>query len=189
MHLWEDSHDTSINLAIQSCKVRLRSMAAELVTHSIRNIEHYEQRFRDFRGLNEIHDIPDIPGSSGIPAWRQDHEAVHQLEEVPGCQLQQEQPAKYCMKNAPKRLLRKLEADDKQLPYGWGLFFEESIVLPRFFKVHLIVVVVFLLIVLATYLLELARGNGYAVFGMGSFFASVVSIVITMILSLNKTLF
>jgi hypothetical protein len=173
MHLWENGHDSSVYLLIRRFTVRLRSKTAKLRARCIRKLKDYKQRYLHFRGL---------------PSWKQDDETGYELAEVPfNGNIRRERivkmPKGHFYTNAtPKRLQKKLEADWNEPSIGWGLFFEESIVVPKIIREYLTVFSVLLLGALGISLvIELVRGSGYNVFTMGNFFVAFLSLIITIL--------
>jgi len=181
MHLWETQHDTSLELFMRMFRVRLRPMAIELRAHCIRKLTHFKQKIRYFRGH-----IDDPNSSQDVETGFELVEILINSRNIRQKPLLEVQDQRLYVVITPKKLQKKLEANYAKPPIGWGLLFEEGIVLPRFLKVYLIVVVLLLFAALASYLLESVRYNGYAVFSMGSFFAMIITTVVTLTFGLLK---
>ncbi|KIM93233.1 hypothetical protein OIDMADRAFT_21558 [Oidiodendron maius Zn] len=126
-----------------------------------------------------------VPNSQGDIELR---DVVVEIPPLPSIQVRTKQQGakrpekgRFFVNNTPKRLERRLEADPTTPPYGWGLFFEESLVIPVFLKVSISLFVLLVTIVIIVICTMLAQEKGYQVFGLGGFTLGVASIIVTVI--------
>ena len=160
LHLWEHPHNSRAYLAFKNIQSRLCWPArSKKMSHPQLNTDGIE--------LRDV--IVEIPPPR--PCLQKRGQINRRRGR--GC---------FFVQNTPKRLETKLKADVDEPPYGWGLFFEESVVVPVFVKVFLLVLVVVLAVVLAGVCFALAKEHGYDVFDMGSFVIALVAIVFTVLL-------
>lgn len=184
MHLWDKPHSSSAWLASKRLQ-RFCKSKAKLLWPTFNwkgKIKMLWTYFRLFRGVSS---------SALVPNSRDDIElqdVVVEIPKLPSMQVRARRQGANCpgkgrffVNNTPKRLEQRLKADPTTPPYGWGLFFEESLVVPVFFKVLISIVVLLVAIVIVVICAKLAHEKGYQVFGLGSFTFGVASIIVTLI--------
>jgi hypothetical protein len=184
MHLWNKPHSSSTWLSSkrlqQFCKAKVKLFWTAF--NWKRKVKLLWIDFRIFRGMS-------LSPSASAPNSRDDIESrVLEIPLPPSQQVRaRQQGAKTQMKgrffveNTPKRLEQRLKADLTTPPYGWGLSFEESFVVPVFFKVLISLVVLSVATVVVVVCANLAQKKGYQVFGLGGFTLAVASIIVTVI--------
>ena len=88
----------------------------------------------------------------------------------------------FFIRNTPKRLRTRLEGHSTMPPYGWGLVFDEGIVVPLYIKISLSVSIIAITVVLSVVSARLSQSAGYEAFGLGSFTLAAVTILLTFVL-------
>ena len=181
LHLWDHPHNSRIYLVIQRTKLRLIEQAKSLLTkwriqklHCSGWLRETRDQFKRYWG--EETSSEQLPYSNPINLQRIDnHDDSPQRATGKG---------RYLFKSTPKRLEEVLKAHLDEPPLGWGLHFEESIVVPaplRYMGVFIVIVMI-LSTVVST--LILVHEKGVAYFGMGNFGIGIAAIVTTVVLRL-----
>lgn len=184
MHLWDKPHSSSTWLASKRLQ-RLCKNKVKLLWTAFNwkgKVKLLWTNFRLFRGISVSASVP----NSGDDIELQD--VIVEIPSLPLIQVRARQQrtnspekGRFFVNNTPKRLEQRLKADPTTPPYGWGLCFEESLVVPVFFKVSISLVVLLVTIVIVVICAKLAQGKGYQVFGLGGFTLAVASIIVTVI--------
>lgn len=172
MHLWDKPHSSSTWLASKRlqrfCKSKVKLLWAAFNWKG--KIKLLWIDFRLFRGVSVSASVPNSRDDIGL------QDVIVEIPRLPSIQVRAKQqgansPARFFVNNTPKRLEQRLKADPTTPPYGWGLLFEEGLVVPVFFKVSISLVIC----------AKLAQEKGYQVFGLGDFTLAMAIIIVTVI--------
>ena len=181
LHLWDHPHHSLTYLVIQTTKLRLIEQAKSLLKRWRIQKKHYSgwlkeirDQYKCFRGWNT--------SSEQLPYSNPNN--LQRIDDPGDSALRPTGKGRYLFKSTPKRLEIELQAHLDEPPLGWGLHFEESIVVPaplRYLGVFIIIAMILSAVVSA---LVLVHEKGVAYFGMGNFGIGIASIVTTVVLRL-----
>ena len=156
MHLWSHRHNSLVYLFSK----RIQSNIRTRYSYTLKNMRYYR-------------------GIMSAPSDCENHSIRTTIEEIPLPHLpvKKRQPGTLIVNETPKRLRHRLEARSNTKPYGWGIHFEESIVVPKFVMAILLSSFIALII----YTFKLFPRDGYAIFGLGNFSLASAGLLLTMI--------
>ncbi|OAF59174.1 hypothetical protein VC83_04384 [Pseudogymnoascus destructans] len=133
MHLWDKPHSSSTWLASKRLQ-RLCKSKVKLLWTAFNwkgKIKRLWINFRLFRGISVLASVPNSRDDIEL------QDVVVEIPPLPSIQARARQQrtnspekGRFFVNNTPKRLEQRLKADPTTPPYGWGLFFEENLVVP-----------------------------------------------------------
>ena len=181
LHLWDHPHNSRPYLIVQTTKLRLIGKAKSLLTrlrvqklHRSRWLREIWDRFKRFRGWNTA--------SEQLPFSNPNN--LQRIDDPGDSALRATGKGRYLFRSTPKRLETELKAHLDEPPLGWGLHFEESIVVPaplRYLGIFIVIAIILSVVVSA---LVLVHEKGVAYFGMGNFGIGIAAVVTTVVLRL-----
>ena len=181
LHLWDHPHHSRTYLVIQTTKLRLIGQMKSLLTkwriqklHCYGLLKETWDRYKRFRGCNT--------SSEQLPFSNPNN--LQRIDDPGETALRATGKGRYLFKSTPKRLETELKAHLDEPPLGWGLHFEESIVVPaplRYLGIFIVVAMILSAVVSA---LVLVHEKGVAYFGMGNFGIGIATVGMTVVVRL-----
>ena len=178
LHLWDHPHNSRPYLIIQTTKLRLIEQAKRLLTrlrvqklHCSGWLKEIRNQYKNFRGWDTSSE--QLPFSNPNDLQR--------IDDNGGSTQRANGKGRYLFKSTPKRLETELKAHRDEPPLGWGLHFEENIVVPaplRYLGISIVIAMILSAVVSA---LVLVHEKGVAYFGMGNLGIGIAAIGTTFV--------
>ena len=184
MHLWDRPHASTTWIRLNKLRVTFLNMLMFLVStvQSRRRMRAIWLRLRIISGLS--HQASNT--SAGRDVEVQDTVVELPLPRIVATSASPQHTnagrGQFFIRNTPKRLRTRLEGHSTMPPYGWGLVFDEGIVVPLYIKISLSVSIIAITVVLSVVSARLSQSAGYEAFGLGSFTLAAVTILLTFVL-------
>ena len=181
LHLWDHPHHSRTYLMIQTTKLRLIKQVKSLLTkwriqklHCSSWLKEIQDQYKRFRGWNT--------SSEQLPYSNPNN--LQRIDDPCGSALKATGKGRYLFKSTPKRLEKELKAHLDEPPLGWGLHFEESIVVPAPLRYLWLFIVIAILLSAVVATLVLLHEKGVAWFGMGNFGIGIAAVGMTVLVRL-----
>ena len=181
MHLWDKPHASPVWTFLNLVRRSLLSCAGKALTRVRASIRTSDLS----KKLRALSNILGLQSGLTVPRDIEGQDTIVELPITTSCaviaQAAHATQGQFFIRNTPQRLRERLKGHATDPPYGWGLVFEEGIVIPSFVIVLLCFSILVLTITMSVISARLVHTAGYEAFGLGSFTLAAATIVLTVI--------
>ena len=119
--------------------------------------------------------LPSTNPELGLQPLDEHDRSIH----VRGLDLKPGQRGRFLLRNTPKRIEKELKAHPDEPPLGWGLHFEEEVILPAPLKYTNVFISIVIMLSAVVYAFVKVREKGVGAFSAGNFGIAIAAFMMT----------